>query len=55
MYGSHDVRHVDFRELTVVNETPRDKGVTISTKPQSKTKARILKSISLMMVMVEWI
>ena len=28
----------------------------ISTKPQSKTKARILKSISLMMlVMVEWI
>ena len=28
----------------------------ISTKPQSKTKARILKSISLMMmVMMEWI
>ena len=21
-YGSHDVRHVDFRGLTVVNETP---------------------------------
>ena len=23
MYGSHDVRHVDFRGLTVVNGTPR--------------------------------
>ena len=23
MYGSHDMRHVDFRGLTVVNETPR--------------------------------
>ena len=27
-YGSHDVRHVDFRGLTVVNETPWDKSVT---------------------------
>ena len=25
-YGSHDVRHVEFRGLTVVNETPRDLG-----------------------------
>ena len=23
MYGSHDERHVDFRGLTMVNETPR--------------------------------
>ena len=22
IYGSHDVRHVDFHGLTVVNETP---------------------------------
>ena len=29
MYESHDVRHVDFRGLTVVNETPRFWGVTI--------------------------
>ena len=28
MYGSHDVRQVDFRRLTVVNETLRFWGVT---------------------------
>ena len=22
MYGSHDMRHIGFRRLTVVNETP---------------------------------
>ena len=27
-YGSHDERHVDFCGLMVVNETPRDRGVT---------------------------
>ena len=29
MYGSHDVRHVDFRGLTMVNETLRFWGVTM--------------------------
>ena len=28
MYGSHDMRHVSFRRLTVVNGTPRNGGVT---------------------------
>ena len=26
IYGSHDIRHVGFRRLTVVNETPQDVG-----------------------------
>ena len=29
MYGSHDVRHVDFRGLTGSQRTPRFWGVTI--------------------------
>ena len=29
MYGSHDMRHTDFRRLTVVNGTPEFWGVTI--------------------------
>ena len=28
MYGSHDMRHTDFRRLTVVNGTPGFWGVT---------------------------
>ena len=28
MYGSHDMRHVDFRGLTGSQRTPRDRGVT---------------------------
>ena len=28
MYGYHDMRHTDFRRLTVVNGTPRFWGVT---------------------------
>ena len=27
-YGSHDMRHTGFCRLTVVNETPRDRGIT---------------------------
>ena len=27
-YGSHDMRHIGFRRLTVVNGTPRFWGVT---------------------------
>ena len=26
MHGSHDMRHIGFRRLTVVNETPQDSG-----------------------------
>ena len=26
IYGSHDMRHVGFRRLTVVNGTPREMG-----------------------------
>ena len=26
MYGSHNMRHIGFRRLTVVNGTPRDLG-----------------------------
>ena len=39
-YGSHDERHVDFRGLTVVNETPRDRGVTEATcmRTEDQTK-----------------
>ena len=29
MYGSHDMRHIGFRRLTVVNGTPGKLGVTI--------------------------
>ena len=28
MYGSHDMRHIGFRRLTVVNGTPGNWGVT---------------------------
>ena len=28
MYGSHDMRHIGFRRLTLVNETPGFWGVT---------------------------
>ena len=31
MYGSHDMRHTDFRRLTVVNETPEFLGHHIGT------------------------
>ena len=31
MYGSHDVRHVDFRGLTASQRTPRVWGVTCDT------------------------
>ena len=30
MYGSHDMRHVDFRGLTGSQRTPRVWGVTVS-------------------------
>ena len=30
MYGSHDMRHTGFPRLTVVNETPGDRGVTVA-------------------------
>ena len=29
MYGSHDMRHIGFRRLTVVNGTLGGRGVTI--------------------------
>ena len=29
MYGFHDMRHIGFRRLTVVNGTPGDRGVTM--------------------------
>ena len=29
MYGSHDMRHIGFRRLTLVNETPGFWGVTL--------------------------
>ena len=32
MYGSHDMRHTSFRRLTVVNGTPENWGVTITTQ-----------------------
>ena len=28
MFGSHDMRHTGFRRLTMVNGTPRFRGVT---------------------------
>ena len=30
MYGSHDMRHIGFRRLTVVNGTPGKWGVTVA-------------------------
>ena len=30
MYGSHDMRHVGFHKLTVVNGTPGFWGITIN-------------------------
>ena len=30
MYGSHDMRHTSFRMLTVVNGTPRVRGITVN-------------------------
>ena len=29
MFGSHDMRHIGFRRLTVVNETPENWGVIV--------------------------
>ena len=37
MYGSHDMRHVDFRELTGSQRTPRVWGVTNNNSKKDKT------------------
>ena len=38
MYGSHDMRYIGFRRLTVVNETPGFWGVTFPACIRQATK-----------------
>ena len=38
VYGSHDVRHIDFRGLTGGQRTPQDWGVTLDIPKHKITK-----------------
>ena len=40
MYGSHDIRHIGFRRLTLVKETPGFWGVTTSIRAKETNERR---------------
>ena len=40
IYGSHDIGHIGFRRLTLINETPGFWGVTTSTRKKETNERR---------------